>query len=267
MRRALHDNADLIVVGLGALAGAAAASGPAGPVRVVLGLDLCLFLPGYALTAALYAKAGELRWAERIALSIGSSLVLLILIALALDYSPWAHDPQSTTLTLSGATVLLALSAWLHRAAIGSAGSCVWPGFQARLPTPGRIIFTLAAVAVLGMGLSWLGRPAPSEAFTSFSVLRGDGTSGPYVTSGGEMPVIVGVTNHEGHRTSYRIEVLRGRSTVAAMQATVANGATWRHPVGIAVPRAARALFQILLFRTVQPHHVYRCLLLRPTHP
>jgi uncharacterized membrane protein len=264
MRSAMRANADLISIGLAALAAIVSALGPPGPLRVVLGLTLCLFLPGYALSAALYAKVNDLQWRERNALSVGSSLVLLILIALVLSYSPWARDPQSTALALGGVTILSALAAWLRRAAAGSEGPCSgWDGWN-RLPVSRSIIVMLAVVVVVAAGLSWLGRATPSEAYTAFSALRSDGTSDPYVTAHGHISIILDVSNHEGRRVSYRVEVLRDGAAVAVMHTLVANGAIWRHRLSIAMPSAEGGHLQMLLFREDRPHHVYRILRLRP---
>lgn len=263
----MRGNADLILVGLVALVGVATAVGPPGPLRVVLGLTLCLLLPGYALSAALYAKVDDLRWAERIALSVGTSLVLLVLTALAVSFSPWSHDPHTVALALGGVTVLSALAAWLHRVSAGSDGPCARWGSLGRVPVPHLVMFMLAAIAILGTGVSWLGRSTPSEAFTTFSVLRRDGVSGPYLMAGREIPVILGVTNHEGHRMSYRIEVLQEHSVIATIRATVATGATWRHPMHIVSRRTGHTHFRMLLFRGDWSHLVYRRLLLRVTRP
>lgn len=266
MRSAMRGNADLIVSGLGALGAVVGVVAAAGPLRMVLGLTLCLFLPGYALTAALYARADDLHWAERIALSVGSSVVLLVLIALALSYSPWAHDPQSTAVALGGAIMLSALVAWLHRLRIGNEGPRVTSRGWVWLPTSKFIIVTLTTIAILALGLSWLGRPMPSEAFTAFSTLRSDGTSQPYAVSGRQLSIIVRVANHEGHQMSYRVAVLQAGSIVATMQAVVANGMTWRCPLSVPAPGKGPVRFQLLLFRMDRPHHVYRRLLLRPAH-
>lgn len=57
-------------------------------VQLLFTLPLVLYLPGYALTAALFPG----RWpgtAERIAMSLGLSLVLAVLVGLPLALAPW----------------------------------------------------------------------------------------------------------------------------------------------------------------------------------
>ena len=55
-------------------------------VRNILGLPLVLFLPGYALIAALFPAKSDLDGIERTALSFGLSIAVVPLIGLGLNY-------------------------------------------------------------------------------------------------------------------------------------------------------------------------------------
>jgi len=57
-------------------------------LRWILGALFVLFLPGYALTAALFPKK-ELDFSEQVALSFGLSLVVTPLVGLILSFTPW----------------------------------------------------------------------------------------------------------------------------------------------------------------------------------
>ncbi|NOQ34054.1 MAG: DUF1616 domain-containing protein, partial [Methanosarcinales archaeon] len=59
------------------------------PVRVVLGLLLVLFLPGYSLIAALFPGKDDLDGIERIALSFGLSIAVVPLLGLGLNYTQY----------------------------------------------------------------------------------------------------------------------------------------------------------------------------------
>jgi uncharacterized membrane protein len=59
------------------------------PVRIILGLPLVLFLPGYALIATLFLRKDNLDGIERIALSFGLSIAITPLLGLALNYMPF----------------------------------------------------------------------------------------------------------------------------------------------------------------------------------
>ncbi|HPR65533.1 MAG TPA: DUF1616 domain-containing protein [Methanothrix sp.] len=59
------------------------------PIRAVLGLPLVLFVPGYVLISALFPEKTELDLIERLALSMGLSICVVIFIGLGLNYTPW----------------------------------------------------------------------------------------------------------------------------------------------------------------------------------
>jgi uncharacterized membrane protein len=61
---------------------------PPNPVRVISGLLLMLFFPGYTFIAALFPKKNQLSAVERLAFSLGFSIAIVALIGLTLNYSP-----------------------------------------------------------------------------------------------------------------------------------------------------------------------------------
>jgi uncharacterized membrane protein len=109
--------------------------------RFLLGVPLLVFLPGYALVAALFpgrpsrnaSQLGALsglsrqfdsarsiqrrgvRWGERVALAFGLSLFLLPPLALAVDLSPWAFDPAPIVSSLVGFVFVLLAVATVRR--------------------------------------------------------------------------------------------------------------------------------------------------------
>lgn len=58
-------------------------------LRNILVLPLVLFLPGYALIAALFPAKSNLDGIERTALSFGLSIAIVPLMGLGLNYTPW----------------------------------------------------------------------------------------------------------------------------------------------------------------------------------
>jgi uncharacterized membrane protein len=53
---------------------------PQNTLRIILGLPFMLFFPGYVLTVALFPKKESFNNTERIALSLGLSIVVTILL-------------------------------------------------------------------------------------------------------------------------------------------------------------------------------------------
>jgi len=85
------------------------------PVRIILGLPLVLFLPGYSLIAVLFPRKDDLEGIERIALSFGLSIAVVPLLGLALNYTPFGIRLTTILGVLSIFTISLALGAVLRR--------------------------------------------------------------------------------------------------------------------------------------------------------
>ena len=85
------------------------------PVRIILGLPLVLFLPGYALIATLFPRKDDLDGIERIALSFGLSIAISPLLGLALNYTPFGIRLTPILIVLSVFTIALAIGAYVRR--------------------------------------------------------------------------------------------------------------------------------------------------------
>ncbi len=85
------------------------------PIRIILGLPLVLFLPGYALIAALFPRKDDLDGIERVALSFGLSIAITPLLGLGLNYTPFGIRLTPILIVLSVFTIALAIGAWVRR--------------------------------------------------------------------------------------------------------------------------------------------------------
>ncbi len=90
-------------------------------VRQVLALVFMLFLPGYAFVRALFpyklpipTSSENMGIIERVALSIGLSLLFTPMIGLLLSFTPWGFAPAPITLGLLLLTVAFAFAAILR---------------------------------------------------------------------------------------------------------------------------------------------------------
>ncbi|MCW3130997.1 MAG: DUF1616 domain-containing protein [Methanophagales archaeon] len=88
------------------------------PIRIILGLPLVLFLPGYSLIAALFPGKDDLDAIERIALSFGLSIAITPLLGLALNYTPFGIRLSPVLIVLSVFTVSLTIGAYVRRCMI-----------------------------------------------------------------------------------------------------------------------------------------------------
>ena len=63
-------------------------------IRIILGIPLVLFFPGYVLMAALYPRKDQIDGIQRLAFSLGLSLAIVPLIGLVLNATPWGISPE-----------------------------------------------------------------------------------------------------------------------------------------------------------------------------
>jgi len=74
--------------------------------RAVLGFPLIFFIPGYVCTSALFTRSQELDALERIALSIGLSICIVIFTGFLLNYTPFGIRVPSILFSLSAVTLI-----------------------------------------------------------------------------------------------------------------------------------------------------------------
>jgi len=87
-------------------------------VRTILGLPMVLFLPGYALIAALFPRKDDLDGIERLALSFGLSIAVVPLLGLALNYTPLGIRLNPILLTLDIFTLIMCAVAIKRRSVL-----------------------------------------------------------------------------------------------------------------------------------------------------
>jgi uncharacterized membrane protein len=204
MRRHSWDLLAVIAVALLSLAVAVISRG-ANPALTAVTLPLVLFLPGYALVAAL-VTTGFLGFAERVALSLGVSIALTVMGGLLLHTLRIPLAGASWRVLLTGLTVALAGYGLYRRerGALAPAGS-----LAAQMTPREAALFSAGALVIgLALGLGGLGiATPPGEPFTEFWALG---------EQAGERSVVrVGLMNEEGRPTTYRVAVHAGERLLA----------------------------------------------------
>jgi len=87
---------------------------PSHILSIIIGLPFVLFFPGYALVTALFIKKEELDSIERVLLSFFMSIVVVSLLGLILNYTPWGIRLEPLLYSI-GSFILIALTiAWLR---------------------------------------------------------------------------------------------------------------------------------------------------------
>jgi len=191
---------------------------PLAAARLLLGLTVALFCPGCALQMALFPRRNGLDGVERLALSVGISLALVPLLALALDQLPGGINRKSVAGAEVGATLLALAVAWArwHRLPEGER-------WEERLPSLGDLpegcsrfwLYGMGVVLVAGLLLllGLIRLVGTGGETTEFYLLGPDGRSDSYPRRayvGRPVTIAVGVVNGEEMAVEYRLEVVDG---------------------------------------------------------
>ncbi len=222
------------------------------PIRTVLGLPMVLFLPGYALIAALFPSKDDLDGIERLALGFGLSIAVVPLIGLGLNYTPWGIRLIPILVSLSVFTLFMCVVAVYRRAQLPSEKAfSVSPGeVYESLKAPvssqpesrlDRILTIILVISVLAsvVALAYVVvSPKQGEKFTEFYILGMDGKADNYTTHftlGDDGQVIVGVVNHEYERAKYTMDIRLNNDSLSipsnVKSFSLEHNATWERPV------------------------------------
>ena len=249
-------------------------------LRTVLGLPLVLFLPGYALIAALFPAKFDLDGIERVALSFGLSIAVVPLIGLGLNYTSWGIGLVPVLISISVFTLLMCGLAYFRREQLSP---------EERFEVPFRegaealraevvekpeswtdkiltIILILSILASVGTLVYVIVSPKEGEHFTEFYILGPEGMASNYPTEyvlGEDGTVIVGIVNHEYRTVNYAMDVrLENRSLDLPENMKYVNlvhNETWEDTLEITPPFEGTDMkLEFLLFNESEKEVPYR---------
>jgi uncharacterized membrane protein len=240
-------------------------------IRPVFGVVVVFFLPGYALTAALFPNKEGISLTQRIALSFGLSVAIVPAMTLVLSF--WFGVSLGPLLVaLAIFMVICTVIAEVRRRALPQAERFfitlprIWlvekafSGSKSRVDKLLSVILVLSVVALaLTVGYSIV-FPNPGEPFTEFYILGTNGTIGSYATQyklGEQKPVTVGIVNHEQQGMSYELVVRlndTNKSTVLyAENLSIADTQTWQKVINLKPDRTGSNMtMEFLLYRDNQ---------------
>jgi hypothetical protein len=236
------------VVWAAVLCAAAALLLPFSGISLVFAVPLALFLPGYAIVAATFAKR-DLSPPYFLVLSVALSLSTLALGALVLDYMPGGIRAASWTILL-----LLIVVGCCRLAALRRARG--HPGPSVTLPRPGR---TGAALLLAGLALT-----VASVVLANTSLPADDAVGYTQLwilpqAEAGTAAFEVGVASEEQRRGGYDMRINVGDERVVRRSFALRPGETKlvrvREP-SLAAGRSAPVV--ATLVRHNRPFNVYR---------
>jgi len=211
--------------------------------RTLLGVPCVLFFPGYTLVALLFPGKADLGGFERMALSFGLSIVVLPLLGLALNFTPFGIRPLPLLMSLFAFIALTSFMGSLRRARLQPEERSI-PDFQLNWPPPGDLpgqykplgtVLLLVLLFTMGYFVYAVATPKAEEPYTEFYILGEKGQAEEYpreLTTGEVKEVLVGIVNHEHREVDYNVQIKVG-SVVSWPTGTIklGHGEKWEKPV------------------------------------
>jgi uncharacterized membrane protein len=189
-----------------------------GSFRMVIGLICVIVFPGYAFISLLLSKQTDLSGIERIVLSLGTSIAIVPLIGLVLNYTPWGIRLIPILVSLSTFIIVISAIACLRlmKARVDERFQISIPAHPLNWSALNRaertLTVSLIVIAVIALGslIFTITNPGQGERFSEFYILGPGGKAEDYpnqIELGKAVELIVAIANHERTPTSYRVKV------------------------------------------------------------
>lgn len=248
-------------------------------LRTYLGIILVLFLPGYALTGAIFPARKDLEGIERAVVSLGLSIAVVPIMGLGLNYTTWGIREIPILTELSVFTLLMCAIAYYRRSLLPETETFEI-SFKASflnkseiLEKPeskvDRVLAVLLVFLVLASvgGLAYIiGTPKEGEHFTEFYILGLNRTAGDYPTEfihGENGTVIVGIVNHEYRPVDYTMEIRLENQSLPLpknqRKISLEHNMSWEEPVTFTPPLEGNNMkLEFLIFNETEKTVPYR---------
>jgi uncharacterized membrane protein len=249
-------------------------------LRTYLGIFMVLFLPGYALTGAIFPAKKDLEEIERAMVSLGLSIAVVPTMGLALNYTVWGIREIPILIAISAFTLLMCAIAYYRRSLLPETEAFEIPFKAAFLDIKAEILkkpesttervltvfLILSVLASVGSLAYIIGNPKEGEHFTEFYILGPNRTADNYQTEfiqGEKGTVFVGIINHEHRSVDYTMDVKLGNMSLPIpenqRQISLADNMSWEEPVTFTPPIEGKNMkLEFLLFNETEKTIPYR---------
>jgi uncharacterized membrane protein len=223
---------------------------PGSVLRVVLGLPLVLFFPGYTVMSAIFPRESIISRLDKVVLSFAVSIAVTGFVGLAVSYSPWGIGLYAILISLSVFILVFSVVAWFRQLHIPDQDrpaitlrfkKAAIAGFS-RTEKVLTVILLVVIIATIGTLTYVVASPRSGDKFTEFYILDKAGKTVDYpaqLRPGENGEVNVGVVNHEHETITYTLEVkLEGISCFGPQQLTLASEEKWENTIRFTPTRA-----------------------------
>jgi uncharacterized membrane protein len=218
-------------------------------LRVVFGLALALVVPGYTLTAAIFAPR-TLKLSERFCYAVGLSLAIDILGGFALHWTPWGLQTVSWAVLLASVSLVAGLVGLGRQQFTSAVTDISWPTIK--LGVAPAILFGLTILVILGaINVAQAGANQPRTTFTQLWLLPAESDTQPAVQ--------LGIRSMELAPVRYRLQVeVIGQIVLDEQAIELQPGEQWDTRVALPIQYHNGQLVEAILYRLDNPTQVYR---------
>jgi uncharacterized membrane protein len=221
-------------------------------LRTYIGVLTVLFLPGYALTGAIFPAKNDLEGIERAIVSLGLSIAVVPIMGFILNYTVWGIREIPLITVISAFTLLLCVIAYYRRSLLPETEVFEIP-FKATflnakaeiLKKPESVVDRVLAISLILLVLASMGSlayiivtPKEGEHFTEFYILDHNKTADNYQTEfikGEKGTVYVGIINHEHRSIDYSLDVKLGNISLPLPEnqkrIRLKDNMSWEEPI------------------------------------
>ncbi|MCK4458467.1 MAG: DUF1616 domain-containing protein [Methanosarcinales archaeon] len=239
------------------------------PLRIPFSLIILLFLPGYALIAAMFPKMGEISGIERFTLSIGLSIAITVFDGFAISVTPHLFRPMPLLLTLSAITVFLLLLTVITRTLTPEDKRYFvdYQGFIESLRADDEkmsdiermlMISLIGSIIIASSMLIYAKLTFEEEEFSALYILGPDGKAEGYQKDlhiGEPSTIAVGVENYEHAPTEYTLQVKLGAGVLETRKMTLAHKEKWLENITFVPDRTGdRLKLEFVLYKDGTRH-------------
>lgn len=237
-------------------------------LRIPFSLLILLFLPGYALIAAMFPKKYEISAIERFTLSIGLSIAITVFDGFAISVTPYLFRPVPLILTLSAITLLFVLTTVLTRARTPQNERFFvdYRGFIESLRSDEKMsdiermlfIALIGSIIIASSMLIYAKITFEEERFTALYILGPGGKAEGYQKDlhiGEPSSITVGVENYEHAPAEYMFHVKLGRGVLEKREISLKHKEKWLENVSFIPDRTGdRLKLEFALYKDERPY-------------
>jgi uncharacterized membrane protein len=189
-----------------------------GTVRIGAGIILACFFPGYTLISSLFPKSSDLSLIERLSLSLGASIIIIALLGLILNYTPWGIQLYPVLISTVSFILITAALGYYRQQLISIEQRFCITIKSSYIKQPGtkrieRVLSILIAISIftaISCLIYTIAKPKVGERFTEFYILNSKHVADDYpirISNGTSVNITLGIINHEQITSSYRVTV------------------------------------------------------------